>query len=103
MQYRDMDIVGEARFFKTMSHSGNPKYNYFCGQCGTRVWHSGSNPPDDITLKVGTLDDSHAIAPQGHLWLSKKQAGIMIDPVSDQYQTQPEDVAAWRANLVKGG
>ena len=101
MQYRDLNIDGETKFFETMSYSGKSKYNYFCGQCGTRVWHSGNNPPDNITLKVGTLDDSYAIAPAGHLWLSKKQAGITIDPSSDRHQTQPKDVGAWRANLVK--
>lgn len=97
--YRDLTVTGTPTVFETVAHSGNAKYNYFCGDCGTRLWNSGSNPPAAITLKVGTLDQSAGITPLGHLWVSKKQAGITLDPASDQYQTQPDDVIAWRNNL----
>ncbi len=97
--FADLTVTGTPSIFETLAHSGKRKYNYFCAGCGTRLWHSNSNPPDAITLKVGTLDHASNIAPIGHLWVSKKQAGITLDPASDQHQTQPEDVAAWRDNL----
>ncbi|QTD56321.1 GFA family protein [Parasphingorhabdus cellanae] len=99
LAYDALTVTGTPKVLETVAHSGKPKYNYFCGDCGTRLWHSGSNPPTAITLKVGTLDHSGDIAPVGHLWVSKKQAGIMLDPKTDQYQTQPDDVLAWRNNL----
>lgn len=97
--YADLSVTGTVSVFETVAHSGARKHSYFCGNCGTRLWHSGSNPPDAITLKVGTLDDASDIEPVGHLWVSKKQAGIMLDSASDQYQTQPDDVVAWRNGL----
>lgn len=97
--YADLTVTGTPSVFETVGHSGKRKYNYFCGDCGTRLWHSGSNPPTAITLKVGTLDHSSEIAPVGHLWVSKKQSGITLDPKSYQHQTQPDDVVAWRNNL----
>ena len=101
MQYESLKVEGKAASFVSKAFSGKAKHNYFCGNCGTRLWHSGSNPPDAITLKVGTLDDPSAIAPLGHLWVSKKQPGIELDPASDQHLTQPDDLTAWRASLGK--
>lgn len=96
-----LQVQGEPRSFRTIAHSGRPKHNYFCGKCGTRLWHSRTNPPDAITLKVGTLDDPSDIAPIGHLWVSKKQPGIELDPASDQHLTQPDDLVLWRTSLGK--
>lgn len=96
-----LQVDGDPAVFESQAYSGKAKYNYFCGACGTRLWHSGSHPPDQITLKVGTLDNSADIVLLGHLWVSTKQAGISLDPDSEQYDTQPGDVAAWRENLGK--
>tara|TARA_R110000772_G_scaffold37859_1_gene89652 strand:+ start:996 stop:1442 length:447 start_codon:yes stop_codon:yes gene_type:complete len=95
----DLTVTGTPKVFETTADSGKRKYNYFCGDCGTRLWHSGTKPPSTITLKVGTLDHSSNIAPVGHLWVSKKQAGITLDPASDQHDTQPEDLVDWRNSL----
>ena len=101
MRYSQLTVQGDVASFETVAHSGKAKHNYFCGQCGTRLWHSPTDPPDAITLKVGTLDDPRGIAPSGHLWVSKKQPGFELDPVSDQHQTQPDNLVRWRANLVR--
>ena len=99
MAYDALTVDGSPKVLETTAYSGKRKYNYFCAECGTRLWHSGTNPPTAITLKVGTLDHSGDIAPLGHLWVSKKQAGITLDHETDQYQTQPDNVIAWRNNL----
>lgn len=101
IQYAALRVGGKVSSFESKAFSGKAKHNYFCGNCGTRLWHSASNPPDSITLKVGTLDDPSGITPLGHLWVSKKQPGIELDPASDQQFTQPDDLTAWRAKLGK--
>ena len=100
--YGALQVEGECKSFESIADSGKTKHNYFCGRCGTRLWHSASNPPDAITLKLGTLDDPSGIAPLGHLWVSKKQPGFELDPASEQHHTQPDDLVRWRANLVRG-
>tara|TARA_R110002124_G_C8918114_1_gene511036 strand:+ start:858 stop:1301 length:444 start_codon:yes stop_codon:yes gene_type:complete len=102
MLFSDLTVQGDCASFATKAHSGKTKHNYFCGQCGTRLCHSPSNPPEAITLKVGTLDDPSGIAPLGHLWVSKKQPGFELDPQSDQHLTQPDDLNQWRASLGSG-
>ena len=52
-----------------------------------------------VTLKVGTLDDGAGIAPRGHLWVSRKQAGVLLDPDVPAFDTQPENLRAWREGL----
>ena len=97
--YENLQVTGLPKLYETIAFSGVTKYNYFCSRCGTRLWHSNSNPPKNITLKVGSLDDSSSIAAQGHLWVSKLQSGIILDPATDQQETQPSDLLSWRANL----
>ena len=99
MRFSALTVEGKVTFFETIAYSGKIKFNYFCGLCGTRLWHASTNPPDAITLKVGTLDDPADVTPLGHLWVSKKQPGIELNPASDQHLTQPSDLNAWRANL----
>lgn len=98
-KYSDLKVSGRTQFFTSQSYSNNIKYNYFCEQCGSRMWHSASNLPVNITLKAGTLHNSDKIIPMGHLWVSKKQEGILLDPESEQFETQPNDVNAWRIGL----
>ncbi len=99
LRYADLAVTGTPVSFETVAYSGVAKHNYFCGKCGTRLWHSGTNPPDHITLKVGSLDDASDIRPIGHLWVSKKQTGISLDPETVQFETQPDNVSEWRSSL----
>lgn len=94
-----LDVVGQLRSFTRKAHSGAIKTCTFCPDCGTRLWNGSSASPDMVTLKVGTLDNSGDVAPRGHLWVSRKQAGIMLDPDVPTFDTQPEDLRAWREAL----
>ncbi len=45
-------------------------------------------------------DNAVDIAPRGHLWASKKQSWIILDPNLPAFAKQPDDVQAWRTTLV---
>jgi hypothetical protein len=94
-----LKVIGTPTSFKTTAFSGATKACYFCPTCGTRLWHGSSAAPDIVTLKVGTLDNSADIAPRAHLWVSKKQAGISLDPSAPVFDTQPDNFAQWREGL----
>lgn len=95
-----LKVEGVTASFQTEAYSGATKTCYFCPICGTRLWHGSSASPDIVTLKVGTLHDSAHIAPRGHLWVSKKQAGISLDPDVPAFDTQPDNLAQWREELT---
>jgi len=92
-------VRGEPKCHSRRAHSGAVKDCFFCPDCGTRLWNRSSASAAMVTLKVGTLDDSAGIAPRGHLWVSRKQVGIMLDPDVPQFETQPDDLRAWREGL----
>jgi hypothetical protein len=63
------------------------------------MWHRASPDSEWITIKVGTLDCADQIVPRGHLWVSKKQPWIILDPKLPAFDRQPDDVQAWRTTL----
>ena len=95
-----LTVSGTPATFETIAYSGAIKTAYFCPRCGTRLWHGSSASPHMVTLKVGTLDESADIAPRGHLWVSRKQAGISLDPDVPAFETQPDNMVAWREGLT---
>jgi hypothetical protein len=99
IEWARLSVTGEIDATEATSFSGKPKLRCFCKTCGTRLWHRSSSDSVWITLKVGTLDKASHIVPRGHLWVSKKQPWIVIDPALPTFDTQPDDVDIWRKGL----
>lgn len=102
IRFSAMEIDGATAVFETRAFSGARKLAFFCPQCGTRLWHRSAEDSEWVTLKVGTLDDAAAIAPQGHLWVSMKQQWVSLPEGMPKFETQPSDVHYWRINLGRG-
>lgn len=85
--------------FAKLSGSGATTTGTFCLRCGVRLFHVSSRSPDIATLKAGTLDDTEAVLPIAHLWVSRKQPWVVLDPSVPSFDTQPPDLAAWRQTL----
>jgi hypothetical protein len=94
------EVEGQVASSKGLTFGGKPKLRCFCPSCGNRMWHRSSEDSAWVTLKAGTLDNAAQISPRGHLWISKKQPWIVIDPALPAYDTQPDDVQAWRMALT---
>jgi hypothetical protein len=95
-----VSATGDLAVHETVAFSGARKCAIFCPGCGTRMWHRPSENSAWITLKVGTLDDASGVSPRGHLWASKKQPWIVLDPALPAFETQPDDVQRWRTSLT---
>ena len=100
VEFNRLRVTGEPACFETTAYSGATKHCFFCPKCGTRLWHRLGARSTLATLKVGTLDNSAGIAPRGHLWVSKLQVGIALDPAVPAFDTQPDDIQAWRESLA---
>jgi hypothetical protein len=90
---------GPISSFEKRSDSGATTTGFFCGKCGTRLYHVSSRSQDIATLKVGTLDDASEVRPASHLWVSRKQPWVQLDPNVPCFAEQPPDLAAWRQTL----
>lgn len=96
----DMSIAGTPETYVRDADSGTRTHCHFCSGCGTRLFHSSARSRDVFTVKAGTLDDARSLSPVAHLWASRKQAWVLLPPDVPCFDTQPEDLKAWRGRLL---
>ncbi len=74
MERSGVEFSGASpRIWRTAGDSGTPKLCAFCAECGTRLYHTGENPNDPLTIKAGSLDETSDIEPVSHLWTIRAQ------------------------------
>lgn len=56
--------------------SGNKKFNYFCGGCGTVIYGDSPAQPGIINVRPGTLDDTSWFTVGAHIWIKSKQPWV---------------------------
>jgi hypothetical protein len=64
--------LGSLKFFTVVCDSGRVKTCAFCGDCGTRIYHSTGGK---ISVKAGTLDDTSPLHPTHHFGRSASSGG----------------------------
>ncbi len=70
------------------TRSGNTVKRYFCGDCGSPLYSTLPDQPDNVYLKTGTMDDTSAFQPMFHVWCETKQDWVDLDDAVPQMQTQ---------------
>lgn len=97
-----ISIEGDLACYTRPTDSGSLTDCFFCPKCGVRIYHQSHRNRDILTVKPGTLDATDDIVPIAHLWVSRKQPWVELDPDVPAIATQPEDLAAWRATITGG-
>ncbi len=59
--------------FMTMSDANNAVTRAFCDKCGTQLYSWSDETPEQLSIKVGCLDDPYPFRPRLHLWTSEAQ------------------------------
>jgi hypothetical protein len=95
MDATDLSVEGDIACFTKTADSGAQTDCYFCPKCGSRIYHEGKGRPGKVTIKGGTLDDTSAIELTGHVWTSRKQAWLDLDPDLPAWETQPASPDEW--------
>ena len=102
--WRDaLRIEGPLDAYSRATASGATTRCSFCKVCGTRIFHQSSRSDATATLKGGTLDSLEALNPVAHIWVSHKLPWVLLDPAVPAWETQPEDLTAWRMALLEVG
>ena len=99
----NLTVEGDVASFERGSDSGFTTLCYFCPSCGTRLYHQSERAPGYATLKAGTLDDTGMVNPVAHFWVRRKQPWVRLPDDVPQFDAQPDDLAAWRVELMSGG
>ncbi len=92
----DVSFTGRLDCWERPTDIGTRTRCHYCPDCGSRVYHQGSASPEFATIKAGSLDDTSWLAPGGHIWVSRKQPWVVLDPALPAHPTQPDDLDAWR-------
>ncbi|WP_157216904.1 GFA family protein [Flavisphingomonas formosensis] len=96
---RDFEVAGVTARWERVSDGGGRTSCFFCPNCGSRLYHVSSVTPDRVTVKGGSLDDTGWLRPVAHIWVSRKQPWVVLDPAVPALEKQPEDLAGWRRML----
>ncbi len=74
-------LAGEPEFVHTPSESGQGQRIARCPNCRVAVWsHYAGAGPLLAFVRVGTLDDPDALAPDVHIFTASKQPWVAIPP-----------------------
>ena len=97
---RDLAVSGPLHAYQRPTDSGSTTSCWFCATCGTRIYHQSARAPEMVTLKGGTLDSAAAVTPVAHLWVSRRHPWVRLAPDAEMFETQPDDLKAWRDALL---
>jgi hypothetical protein len=89
MRNANVDLIrGESKRWSRSAVSGGLVICYFCGTCGTRVWHEPAGS-GFLHIKPGTLDDPNQAMPRFEAWTKRKASWLRIDGLEASFETQP--------------
>jgi hypothetical protein len=85
-------LAGEPAPFAMPTDSGHPHDVYRCPACGTALWSDYGGRPALRFVRVGTLDDAAALAPDVHIYTRSKLPWIAlpegVPAFAEYYDTQ---------------
>jgi hypothetical protein len=97
----DFVRTGRLASWERKTASGSRTQGFYCPDCGGRIYHVSNRRVGWLMVKAGTLDDTSWLVPSAHIWVSRKQPWVTLDPAVPAHETQPDDMAAWRASFSK--
>ena len=63
-----LEVEGEPKIFTNEGESGGSVSRHFCGECGGRLYTSGSLPGKVVMIQAGSLDDPNVVTPQNVIY-----------------------------------
>ena len=72
----------------TPYESSPGKNRWFCSQCGSHIYAQSQANPDNVVLRIGTIDGDPGIRSRQHIWMSHKPAWYEVNddlPHFDQF------------------
>ena len=82
-------VSGPLTDYVSAADSGSIMHRRFCAKCGTTVFSEAEPRPDQIIVRVGTLDDPNLAKPGGIIWTKSVPGWACFDPGLPQTEAQP--------------
>jgi hypothetical protein len=91
---RQLEVAGDPKTYSNTGESGGDVTRHFCGDCGGRLYTSGTLPGDVIMVQAGSLDDPNRIAPESVIYMKDATAWDRFDPDLPKYDAMaPRPIA----------
>lgn len=86
---------GKPRRYTVTADSGRTLHRYFCGDCGSPLYSQRELTPENMSLRIGTLDPEHAggMKIAANIWTKSARSWAHIDPAAQQFPGQPDTPA----------
>jgi hypothetical protein len=84
-------VQGTPQRWSRSTDSGRTLDCFFCGECGSRVWHGDLGRADEVSIKGGSLDEPVDLSDAIHIWTSRKLPCVVIPAGARQFPAEPED------------
>jgi len=70
---------GQLKIYIKTADSGNQRAHAFCPECGTPVYAAAASNATEYSLRLGCLDQRHALKPARQIWC---KSALPWSPVS---------------------
>lgn len=84
-------VQGSPRRWSRGTDSGRTLACFFCGECGSRVWHGEKDRAQEISIKGGSLDEPVDLSNAIHIWTARKLPGVVIPTGVRQFPGEPDE------------
>lgn len=98
---RVVRLSGEPVPGEMPTDSGHPHDVFRCPVCGTAVWSDYGRRGKMIFVRVGTLDDPSAIAPDVHIYTRSKLPWVGLPADARVFEAYYDTKAEWPAKSLE--
>ena len=81
---------GTPKTYTSKGASGGDVVRHFCGECGGRLYTSGTLPGEVVMVQAGSLDDPNRITPQSVVYAKDALAWDRFDDALPRFQQLPD-------------
>lgn len=74
-----LKVLGEPKVFTNVGESGGTVSRHFCGDCGGRLYTSGSLPGEVVMIQAGSLDEPDVVTPENVIYAKDAVAWDVFD------------------------
>jgi hypothetical protein len=81
---------GTPKRFTATADSGRTLHRFFCGDCGSPLFSRRELTPENMALRIGTLDNAPPMKIVANIWTNSARPWAYIDPASQRFPGQPD-------------
>ena len=85
-----LSVSGEIKFYERPADSGNLVSRGFCPACGSAILSRNSGMPGMTFIRVSSLDDPEAVAPQMTVYAARAPSWAVLDRARPVFDIMPQ-------------